>query len=169
MRKIAYVLPGAVLAAVLLVGGEAGAGNSDYVLLSHAEAVDGRSFTDGAGERYRLHAVDAPEIGQRCIGADGETYWCGQQSRDALARLIDGILTCDLVDSADEEWRHVRCYDFAGRDIGAKLVADGWAVPDRSAGGLDYVMDEMEAEARRLGLWQGRFVPPDRWRAGARL
>jgi len=168
MRRIAKALPGAILAAALLSGG-AEAGNSDYVLLSHPEAIDGRSFSDDSGRQYRLHAVDAPEIGQQCIGADGGKYMCGEQSRDALARMIDGILTCDLVGPGDGEWRDVRCYDFSGRDIGSRLISDGWAVPDRMGGGLDYVMDEMEAEARQLGLWQGRFVTPDRWRAGARL
>ena len=57
---------------------------------------------------------------------------------------------------------------YAGRDIGQLLISAGWALPDRSVG-LDYVWEEMEAEARSLGLWQGRFVTPERWRAGARL
>lgn len=166
MRPSAKALPGAVVAAALLAtGAQAG---SDYVLLAHPEAVDGRSFTDDSGKLYRLHSVDAPAIGQRCIDFDGEQYGCGKQSRDALAKMIDGILTCDPVDSGPAEWQTVRCFDFAGRDIGSLLISAGWAVPDRSIG-LDYVMDEMEAEARRLGLWQGRFIEPDRWRAGARL
>jgi endonuclease YncB( thermonuclease family) len=168
MRQLAKILPG-VTVAFALCAGAAEAGGKDYVLLAHPEAIDGRSFTDDSGKRYRLHAVDAPEIGQQCIGADGEKYMCGEQSRHALAEMIDGILTCDLVGSQNTEWRSVRCYDFSGRDIGSRLISDGWAVPDRSVGTFDYVMDEMEAEARQLGLWQGRFVTPNRWRAGARL
>lgn len=168
MRQVAKILPGVTLA-VALCAGAADAGSKDYVLLSHPEAIDGRSFTDDTGRQYRLYAVDAPEIGQQCIGADGEKYMCGEQARDALARMIDGILTCDFVDAGGSEWREVRCYDFSGRDIGSRLISDGWAVPDRSGGTLDYVMDEMEAEARQLGLWQGKFVSPQRWRAGARL
>ncbi|GAB4357393.1 MAG: hypothetical protein Kow0026_17680 [Oricola sp.] len=168
MKQAAKTIPGIVLTFALCVGA-ARAGSEDYVLLSHPEAIDGRSFTDDTGRKYRLHAVDAPEIGQECIDGDGKRYKCGEESRDALARMIDGILTCDFVGSRDSEWREVRCYDFSGRDIGSRLISDGWAVPDRSAGTLDYVMDEMEAEARQLGLWQGRFVTPQRWRAGARL
>ncbi|QKV19311.1 thermonuclease family protein [Oricola thermophila] len=167
-RRTALAITGAVLAATVLAGG-AVAGDRDYVLLSHPEAIDGRSFIDGSGAKYRLHAVIAPRVDQECKGVGGEPYACGEQSRDALARMIDGILTCDLVGRDDGEWQSVRCFDFAGRDIASRLIALGWALPDRSVGTLDYVMDELEAEAGRLGLWQNGFVDPSRWRAGVRL
>lgn len=165
MKRTAKTLMGAVTAVLLAGGAEAG---SDHVLIAHPEAVDGKTIVDDIGRRYRLHAIDAPELEQRCLGAEGEEYSCGEQARKALSDMIDGILTCDLVEAGAAEWKVVRCYDFAGRDIGQRLIASGWAIPDRSVG-LDYMWDEMEAEARARGLWQGRFIVPERWRAGARL
>ena len=165
MKNTARVFTGAVMA--LLMAGAAQAGG-DYILLANPDAVDGNTLIDGSGRLYRLHAIDAPDIGQQCLSADGAEYPCGEQARAALADMIDGILTCDLVKPDAPEQKQVRCRDFAGRDIGQLLISEGWALPDRSVG-LDYVWEEMEAEARSLGLWQGRFVTPERWRAGARL
>lgn len=166
MKRIAKSLVAAAVAALL--PGIAGADGKDYMLLAHPKAVDGRTFTDDHGNLYRLHAIDAPDIEQSCLSADGKEYACGKEARDALDRMIDGILTCDPVNAGATDTRPVRCQDFAGRDIAARLIAAGWAVPDRSLG-LDYVWDEMEAEARALGLWQGRFIAPARWRSGSRL
>ncbi|MAZ18637.1 thermonuclease family protein [Oricola sp.] len=165
MKNTARVFTGAVMAVLLAGAAQAG---GDYVLLAHPEAVDGNTLIDDNGRLYRLHAIDAPDIGQQCLAADGAEYSCGEQARAALADMIDGILTCDLVKPDAPEHKEVRCHDFAGRDIGQLLISAGWALPDRSVG-LDYVWEEMEAEARSLGLWQGRFVTPERWRAGARL
>lgn len=165
MKLIAKTCLGAAMAALL--AGPAAAGG-EYVLLSHPEAVDGMTIVDDNGSHYRLHAIDAPEIEQQCLSAEGEEYSCGEEARAALADMVDGILTCDFVPVEAAELKVVRCFDFAGRDIGARLISKGWALPDRSVG-LDYMWDEMEAEARARGLWQGRFIVPERWRAGARL
>lgn len=139
-----------------------------YLVLSHAKAMDGKTIEDKDGKRYRLQGIDAPELGQSCLGSDGEEYACGEASRDALAEILNGIVTCDILGSGADEWQPVRCRNFLDLDIGAQLVAAGWAVPDRR-NGMDYVFNEMEAEARDLGLWKGKFVPPNRWRAGTRL
>lgn len=145
------------------------AAHSGEFMVSRPEAIDGRTFESDGGKRYRLHAVDAPELGQECLDPAGTPYACGESSRRALGVLIDGLLTCRTVAASDTaNPPTVRCTDFAGRDIGAVLVSKGWAVPDRQ-GNLDYVFEEMEAEARAHGLWNGRFVLPARWRAGARL
>lgn len=166
MKGIVTSLVAAAVAAML--PDIAAAGSKDYMLLAHPKAVDGRTFTDDYGNVYRLHAIDAPDIEQSCLAADGREYACGKEARDALDRMIDGILTCDPVNAGATDTRPVRCQDFAGRDIAARLIAAGWALTDRSVG-LDYVWDEMEAEARARGLWQGRFVAPERWRSGSRL
>ncbi|MCI5078395.1 thermonuclease family protein [Oricola sp.] len=157
MKNTAAMISAAVLAFGVPCGGAA-AGDS-YMVVAHAKAIDGGSFADRSGNRYRLHAVETPELGQQCQGANGDDYACGEEARKALEDLIGGIMTCNPVEAGMQELRIVRCYDFAGRDIGARLIATGWALPDRSTGvAMDYVWGEMEAEARSLGLWQGRFV-----------
>ncbi|WP_421852357.1 thermonuclease family protein [Oricola sp.] len=153
---------GAVLAA------QPATAEPSYVVLAHPAAVDGRTIEDDHGRRYRLYAVDAPELAQDCLDPEGERYACGEASREALAAMTEGILSCDIVGIAPEAIKTVRCQDMLGYDIGSELISAGWALPDR-ASGQDYIFDEMEAEARARGLWQGRFVRPERWRAGARL
>ena len=165
MKHTLMTLAGVAIA--LSLTGVARAGG-DYVVLSHPEVIDGRTIVAEDGRRFQLHAIDAPDLEQQCLGADGAEYSCGEQARTALAGMVDGILTCDLVGSDAADGGPVRCHDFAGRDIGSRLISAGWALPDRSIG-LDYVWDEMEAEARSRGMWQGRFVLPERWRAGSRL
>ncbi len=47
-----------------------------------ARIIDGDTI-DIAGERIRLHGIDAPESGQTCV-ADGVTWPCGQSATAAL-------------------------------------------------------------------------------------
>lgn len=164
MRRSSLI--GAV-AAAMLAGTTIAQAGGGYVVLSHPEVVDGRTFEDDFGNIYRLHGLDAPELGQQCLGGAGEVYDCGAASRDALARLVDGIITCDILDD-EADVAQVRCQDFLDLDIGARLITAGWALPDRSVSQA-YVFNEMEAEGREQGLWQGRFIEPKRWREGARL
>lgn len=157
----------ATVCALLPAMTAAGAGER-YVVLSQARALDGRTIEAKDGRQYRLHGVDAPEIGQLCLDEQGSHYDCGAASRDALAKALKNVVTCDVVGSDEEGVRPVRCRDFLDLDIGGELVADGWAVPDRP-NGMEYVFNEIEAEARDRGLWQGKFISPKRWRAGKRL
>ena len=53
-----------------------------------ARVIDGDTL-DIAGERIRLHGIDAPESRQTCI-ADGATWPCGQSATDALTEFIGG-------------------------------------------------------------------------------
>jgi endonuclease YncB( thermonuclease family) len=53
-------------------------------------------------------------------------------------------------------------------DLNAWLVAQGWALADRSTA-PDYVEQEAAARAAGKGLWRGQFVPPWEWRQGKRL
>ena len=40
------------------------------------------------------------------------------------------------------------------------MVRQGWAV----ATGDAYMVEEAEAQAKRLGIWQGPFIQPADWR-----
>lgn len=110
------------------------------------------------GEKIRLRGIDAPEYNQTCL-RDGEEYPCGRRSRDALGKLIAGrSVTC----SGWERDRYGRLLGncSAGKDdLNEAQVARGWAV----AYG-DYLDQEKEARAMRLGLWAGEFERPRDWR-----
>ncbi len=131
-----------------------------------ARVIDGDTL-DLAGERIRLHGIDAPEKDQTCT-INGLEWECGIASWGFLVQLIAGqVVTCDSRD-IDQYGRTVAVCFADGNDINATMVAGGWALAYQEYS-LDYVPQERAAEAARLGLWQGDFVPPWEWRRGTRL
>jgi endonuclease YncB( thermonuclease family) len=131
-----------------------------------ARVIDGDTL-DIAGERIRLHGIDAPEKDQTCT-IDGEEWECGIAAWGYLVQLLAGqIVTCDPRD-IDQYGRTVAVCFADNQDINAAMVADGWALAYREYS-QDYVPHEAAAETAGLGLWQGAFVPPWEWRQGGRL
>ena len=128
--------------------------------------IDGDTI-EIAGERIRLHGIDAPESKQTCIDGDGKKWRCGQDATFALANLIGNHwITC----KGDERDRYGRliavCY--AGPyDLNAMIVQRGWALAYRRYS-MDYVDEEADAKVHKEGLWRGEFVPPWEWRRGKR-
>jgi endonuclease YncB( thermonuclease family) len=131
-----------------------------------ARVIDGDTL-DIAGERMRLHGIDAPEKDQTCT-MDGQVWECGIAAWGYLVELLaDQIVTCDPRD-IDRYGRTVAVCFADGQDINAAMVAEGWALAYQDYS-LDYVPHEDAAKAYALGLWQGEFVPPWDWRRGSRL
>ena len=124
--------------------------------------VDGDTLAT-ADERLRLSGIDAPEMGQPCERG-GVTYDCGEAARAAMARIVgNGGVTCEAIGVDQYRRQVVRCVGADGQDIGAALVAQGWAMAYRQYS-RDYVPQEDMARNRGLGLWAGRFMPPWEWR-----
>ncbi len=125
--------------------------------------IDGDTI-ELAGQRIRLHGIDAPEAKQICT-REGQEYACGQEAIWALARIVEehGV-TCQQKDT-DRYGRIVAvCYMAEGQiDINALLVEQGWALAYRRYS-MDYVDEENTAEASRAGMWAGEFMKPWEWR-----
>ncbi|NAZ35269.1 thermonuclease family protein [Rubellimicrobium sp. CFH 75288] len=120
-----------------------------------------------AGQRVRLHGVDAPEAGQTCEDATGRPWDCGAwATAEARARWDGRPARCEPLDT-DRYGRIVARCHVGAEDLGATLVREGMAIAYR-AFSLDYVAQEEEARARGAGLWQGRFEEPAAWRAAMR-
>lgn len=129
-----------------------------------AHVVDGDTL-DVGGTRLRLFGIDAPELSQRC-GAGGRVR-CGVVAAAWLRRHVDGArLYCRVVDR-DRYSRSVAICTRAGQDVGAGLVAAGWAVAYRRYS-VRYVRDEDAARAARRGIWETGFEQPARYRQGRR-
>ena len=131
-----------------------------------ARVIDGDSL-EVAGERIRLHGIDAPEGRQLCL-IDGKQWQCGQHAANILADFISGRpVTCK--DLGRDRYKRIiaRCA-VAGEDMGSWLVSEGLAFAYRRYS-LDYVDQEAEAQAAQRGLWAGEFVKPWDWRRGKRL
>lgn len=137
-----------------------------------AEVVGRASVIDGdtieiAGQRIRLHGVDAPEKGQPCFGADERPYRCGPIAANALDEFIGQSPVSCHERATDRYGRLVADCSVGGRDIEEWLVRNGYAMAYRRYSS-DYVAAEQEAKNNRRGFWSGRMQPPWEWRQDKR-
>jgi endonuclease YncB( thermonuclease family) len=121
-----------------------------------AKVIDGDTIIV-AGERVRLHGIDAPELDQT-FWWRGQQIVCGTMSLAALEALIAGVkVRCEVVER-DRHGRLVaKVFSPNGVDIGRRLVSAGWAVAYRRYS-KDYVDAENEARKARRGMWRGTLV-----------
>ncbi len=91
-----------------------------------ARVVDGDTLIV-AGERIRLHGIDAPEKDQTC-SIDGRAWACGIAAWGELVQITAGKeVTCEPRDT-DRYGRIVAACSVNGTDLGDWLVSNGWAV-----------------------------------------
>ncbi len=133
-------------------------------LTGPARVIDGDTI-EVAGERIRIHCIDAPESRQACMSERGP-YGCGREATAAMQRAIGRQpVECEARD-VDRYGRLVAvCFNDDGEDIGEALVARGWALAYRQFS-LDYVDEEAEARKSERGMWRGTFVAPWDYRRG---
>jgi|TARA_B100000315_G_C14524329_1_gene563078 endonuclease YncB( thermonuclease family) len=120
-----------------------------------------------AGQRIRLHGIDAPEAKQTCQRQDGTEYRCGDMATFALAGLIMGLWVRCEGGTTDRYGRLIGTCIIGRVNLNAEMVRRGWALAYRRYSS-DYVDEEDEARMAGRGLWQGRFEPPWEWRRGKR-
>jgi len=131
-------------------------------LVGRASVVDGDTL-EIAGQRIRLHGIDAPESRQECT-AGGKAWRCGQQSALELSAWIGtATVTCSQV-ATDRYKRVVARCSVRGEDIGRWAVSQGWALdwPQYSRG--EYKASQDQAKAAGVGIWRGTFIEPWIWR-----
>lgn len=126
-------------------------------LSGRAEAVDGDTLRIGP-TRIRLTGLDAPELDQTCSTSAGE-WNCGGEARAFLAALVDHRMTNCAPSGRDCYGRTLARCDVAADDLGAQIVAAGWAVID-----FDYGPEQAASRAARRGIWAGDFISPAEWR-----
>lgn len=130
-----------------------------------ARIVDGDSL-EVAGERVRLHGIDAPEIGQLC-SLKGEPWSCGRAAADLLRDLIDGQeVDCRYL-GRDRYKRMIAKCKVGWLDLGAEMVTRGMAVAYLRYSN-DYLQNYREARGKGNGIFAGEFVEPEKWRQGER-
>ena len=127
--------------------------------------IDGDTLDVGT-VRVRLHGIDAFERNQMCDRTQGP-WACGAAATRALKASSEGRpLVCRVLDT-DRYGRKVSRCERDGVDIARALVADGLALAYRRYS-QDYVADEMSAQSRSVGAWEGGFDRPEQWRSRSR-
>jgi endonuclease YncB( thermonuclease family) len=127
-------------------------------LIGRAQVTDGDTLRL-AGQRVRLTGLDAPELDQTCVGADGREWSCGAAARLFVAELLKGSDVNCRRSGRDVYRRVLASCTTDGQDIGARIVGAGWAVAE-----FGYGVEEGEARAARRGIWSGSFTAPAEWR-----
>ena len=125
-------------------------------------------------KKIRLEGVDAPEIRQQCkkpfvkisaiIGFQfNKNYSCGLTAKIKLIEKVDNSKIKCIASSKDRYKRFLAtCYK--GKvNLNKWLVRNGYAVAYKRYS-KDYVKDEEHAKENKLGLWEGPFIRPEKWR-----
>lgn len=135
-------------------------------IIGRATVIDGDTI-EIAGERVRLHGVDAPESWQKCQDSDGGMYRCGKEAAAALDRFLTASrpARCEYIDR-DRYKRFVGvCFRADGTEVNRWLVANGYALDWELYSRGAYTVEQNTARASGIGLWRGNFQPPCEARA----
>lgn len=134
----------------------------DTPIVGSAFVADGDTITI-SGTRIRLIDIDAPELDQNCLDAQGRDWPCGRQASGQLRSHIRGRdLTC-LPRSKDKYGRTLAtCSLPDGSDINAWMVQRGLAVTSGYA--EVYGAQQADAKSAKRGIWAGSFTSPRAWR-----
>tara|TARA_B100001057_G_scaffold328291_1_gene328618 strand:+ start:982 stop:1461 length:480 start_codon:yes stop_codon:yes gene_type:complete len=110
------------------------------------------------GNKIRLHAIDAPEINQKC--SKNKISWnCGIDATKFLKKIIGNEKISCETNAKDRYNRFIGvCYKNE-IDLNSEMVANGWAIAYRYYS-LDYINQEEQAKKEKKGIWIGEFEEP---------
>ncbi len=131
-----------------------------------ALVIDADTIKVGEAEvQVRLDGIDAPELKQLCIAADGSQWSCGQKARLALdQRIADRNVICDRLRLGLRRLRGVCRVEGETAELNRWVVKEGWAFALVKSSRA-YAADEAVAREARRGIWSGGDpVPPWEWR-----
>ena len=124
--------------------------------------------------RIRLEGIDAPEMRQKCkkekfkissfIGfIFYKEYNCGEVSKENLVSKVDRSKIKCISSSKDRYERYLaKCFKDK-INLNQWMVRNGHAVAYRRYS-KEYILDEDFAKENKRGLWQGKFLDPEKWR-----
>jgi len=134
----------------------------DYIS-GKAKVVDGDTIKIN-GIKIRLSGIDAPELKQRCTWKNGEYYLCGEFSKSFLKFIENEEVKIKCEYSNKDKYGRIlgTCYK-GKKDINSYMVERGAAVAYKRYS-KKYLAQEEFAKKNKLGIWNGDFIRPERWR-----
>ena len=143
----------------------------EKTIIGKANVTDGDTIKIN-DQKIRLFGIDAPETKQFCkevylsflIFNFKRDYKCGEKSTNALKKKIQGKnIRCLVQNDKDRYRRNIGICYLKKQDINSWLVKNGYAIAYRRYS-KKYINDEQYAEDNKLGIWQGTFMKPEKWR-----
>ena len=143
----------------------------EKIIIGKANVTDGDTIKIN-DQKIRLFGIDAPETKQFCkevylsflIFNFKRDYKCGEKSTNALKKKIQGKnIRCLVQNNKDRYRRNIGICYLKKQDINSWLVKNGYAIAYRRFS-KKYINDEQYAEDNKLGIWQGTFMKPEKWR-----
>jgi Micrococcal nuclease (thermonuclease) homologs len=143
----------------------------EKIIIGKAYVTDGDTIKIN-DQKIRLFGIDAPETKQFCkevylsflIFNFKRDYKCGEKSTNALKKKIQGKnIRCLVQNNKDRYRRNIGICYLKKQDINSWLVKNGYAIAYRRYS-KKYINDEQYAEDNKLGIWQGIFMKPEKWR-----
>ena len=124
--------------------------------------------------KFRLEGIDAPEMRQQCkkeslkisflIGFTFyKDYSCGRISKEKLTTKINTSEIKCISSSKDRYKRYIATCFKGNTNLNQWMVRNGFAIAYKRYS-KKYVPDEVFAKENKLGLWQGKFMEPEKWR-----
>lgn len=124
--------------------------------------------------KFRLEGIDAPEMRQKCkkellkissmIGFTFyKDYSCGKVSKEKLiTKISESEIRC--ISTTKDRYKRYIATCFKGKtNLNQWMVRNGFAIAYRRYS-KKYVSDEEFAKEKKLGIWQGKFMDPEKWR-----
>tara|TARA_B100000945_G_scaffold31953_1_gene21844 strand:- start:924 stop:1439 length:516 start_codon:yes stop_codon:yes gene_type:complete len=145
--------------------------SQDKIIIGKAKVTDGDTIKIN-GKKIRLFGIDSPEKKQFCkktflsffVFNFKKSYPCGEKSTQALSRkLKNKEVKCVLQENKDKYKRNIGVCFIGERDINSWLVKNGYAIAYVRYS-KKYLLDEQYAKENKLGIWQGTFMDPEKWR-----
>ena len=143
----------------------------EKIIIGKANVTDGDTIKIN-DQKIRLFGIDAPETKQFCkevylsflIINFKRDYKCGEKSTNALKKKIQGKnIRCLVQNNKDRYRRNIGICYLEKQDMNSWLVKNGYAIAYRRYS-KKYIMDEKHAKDNKLGIWQGTFMKPEKWR-----
>ena len=167
MKKLSLSLFSIILFSTIITS----AISFEKIITGKANVTDGDTIKIN-DQKIRLFGIDAPEIKQFCkevylsflIFNFKRDYKCGEKSTNALKKKIKNKkIRCLIQDKKDRYRRNIGVCYLKKQDINSWLVKNGYAIAYRRYS-KKYIIDEQYAEDNKLGIWQGTFMEPEKWR-----